>query len=464
MASLMFALGAASLFLIGIGALFIVVDLRARFDPIFRYFGVSLILISAMAAIDLYTGGAGIPVARKLAGQRVLHELACVFFPFSGIYLMRIAGMRIPWARNLLIGAGLFFAPLVPFPWMLKIRADQVVGGALYLPLFFPYAIFYIGFSYFVLCRNLMRAPRGEARFAVIHLAAFVILTLSGLLDMIGIVDPAWKLFVSYKIFGILIFGIMSAYVFKERFFLLLKERDEIYRRLDTLRREMDGSESLRRIGESTARISHEIRNYLATMKSNSRLIRMQGAAPGFGEAADRIERSTERLEEFTQSILTYASSPVGMTVSRIQVRPALERIVAEAFPDRAERIRLPDGNRADWLRGDGPKLEQVFFNIFKNAFEAGASRITVGVERVEGNLRVRCEDDGQGCGAEELKSVGRPFYTTKKDRGGNGLGIAISSSIIRGFGGVLRLTSKDPADGKGSGMIVDVFLPAADG
>lgn len=450
----------ASILLIGIGSVFILVDLRTGFDRIFRYFGVSLILISCMAAIDLYTGGAQVPAADKLIGQRILHEIACVFFPFSGTYLMLIAGMRIRWAGALLIGAGICFAPLVPTRWMLGLEDGVVRGGPLYLPLFFPFAVFYIGFSYFVLVRNFLKSQPGQKRFALIHLLAFVILTLSGLLDMIGIVDPSWKLFVSYKIFGILIFGAMSAYVFTERFFLLLQERQETYDRLETLRRRMDGADPMREIGESAAHISHEIKNHLATMKSNTHLIKLKTGDPGTREEADRIERSTERLEGFTRSILNYASATGNLTKSTCCARSALEDCVRGFFADRGENIRITAPGPLPAVLGEKAKLEQVYLNLLKNAFEAGAARVEVALEPAGRGQRIIIADDGPGCSPEQLASLGKPFFTTRKAEGGTGLGIAISRALVEGLGGSISFLARQGREG--TGMRVEIELPLA--
>ena len=449
----------ASFLLIGIGVLFVWVDYRAGFDRIFRYFGASLIFISFMAAIDLYTGGADVPVRQKLIGQRILHEIACVFFPFSATYLMLIADLRIRWAKNVLIGGGFAFAALAPTGLMLGVQHGVVKGGPVYLPLFFPFAIFYILLTYYVLTVNLLRSGPANRKFAFIHLLAFIILTISGLLDMIGIIDPSWKLFVSYKIFGILIFGAMSAYVFTERFFMLLQERQETFNRLEILRKRIDAAEPLREIGESTVHISHEIKNYLATMKANSQLIRLK-AGDEAGVEADRIERSAERLESFTRSILAYSSAAGNLSLASVRPKVALEDCVREFFAGKEADIMV-EGDEGVQVRGDKAKLEQVYLNLIRNAFEANAVRIRVRVSPRDRFCRVEIEDDGPGCSPQELGSLGKPFYSKKKQQGGTGLGIAISRAIVEGIGGNLHFRTKPEGSGK-SGLIAIMDLPLA--
>ena len=199
-------------------------------------------------------------------------------------------------------------------------------------------------------------------------------------------------------------------------------------------------------------------------MKSNSLLIRMKSEDAGMRIEADRIERSTERLESFTRSILNYASSSATVNQGRAEfcARAALEDCVREFFPARAADIAIAPGSGPAVIRGDRAKLGQVYLNLIRNSFEAGARKVAVSFSGEAGILRIRLEDDGRGCPEAELPSLGKPFYTTRKEQGGTGLGIAISRAIIEGFGGILSYQSLRAYGNGSAGMAASIELPSA--
>src|SRR3569832_2009295 len=73
--------------LFAIGLLFILIDIRTRFDRSFRFFGASLILLCGMTAIDLWIMPNTPSLDRQIFWQRIYHALACFFIPFSLWYI-----------------------------------------------------------------------------------------------------------------------------------------------------------------------------------------------------------------------------------------------------------------------------------------------------------------------------------------------------------------------------------------
>jgi PAS domain S-box-containing protein len=87
-------------------------------------------------------------------------------------------------------------------------------------------------------------------------------------------------------------------------------------------------------------------------------------------------------------------------------------------------------------------ELEQVFVNLIRNAAESQDSGATVTITTwVEGNeIEIRIEDDGPGISEIHANHVFDPFYTTRLQQGGTGLGLSVAHGIIEDHGGRMWL------------------------
>jgi signal transduction histidine kinase len=106
-------------------------------------------------------------------------------------------------------------------------------------------------------------------------------------------------------------------------------------------------------------------------------------------------------------------------------------------------------------------ELEQVVVNLMNNALQALPSNhcgVTVSTRRDPdtGEVVVEVADEGTGMSPEVLGRIEEPFFSTRMDSGGLGLGVSISRSILNEHGGSLSFESEV---GKGTRAIVR--LPA---
>ena len=72
----------------------------------------------------------------------------------------------------------------------------------------------------------------------------------------------------------------------------------------------------------------------------------------------------------------------------------------------------------------------------------------------------VSVEDNGAGCDRETAKRLFTPFFTTKKDQHGAGLGLAVSKNIVESHGGSISAQLKNLSESGTGGLIVTVTLP----
>ena len=110
---------------------------------------------------------------------------------------------------------------------------------------------------------------------------------------------------------------------------------------------------------------------------------------------------------------------------------------------------------------GNSSEMEQVFLNLLLNATHAMGAGGKLSLAQVEagaeGTLGIYVEDTGAGIPREYLERVWEPFFSTKSEGHGTGLGLAVCLSVIQSHGGTIEIDSEE-----GMGTRVTVRLPKA--
>ena len=111
---------------------------------------------------------------------------------------------------------------------------------------------------------------------------------------------------------------------------------------------------------------------------------------------------------------------------------------------------------------GNPQRIEQVVVNLVLNACQALSDRsraieITTRGDAAAGTVILCVRDEGTGIVPEHLPHLTDPFFTTKRETGGTGLGLSVSAGILKEHGGGLTFESEP-----GRGTTVCLVLPAA--
>jgi signal transduction histidine kinase len=117
--------------------------------------------------------------------------------------------------------------------------------------------------------------------------------------------------------------------------------------------------------------------------------------------------------------------------------------------------------NNIPLIMGNNQQLGQVVINLLMNACQALPSRqcgiwISTGYDASTGQVIFSVKDEGGGIPKDLRNRIMEPFFTTRVDEGGTGLGLTISNSIIKNHNGVLDFTSEH-----GTGSVFSVRIPA---
>jgi signal transduction histidine kinase len=103
--------------------------------------------------------------------------------------------------------------------------------------------------------------------------------------------------------------------------------------------------------------------------------------------------------------------------------------------------------------------LRQVLLNLFMNAIQAmdsgGELKVLVGPADTPGEIRIDVIDNGPGIPPESMGQIFDPFFSTKKEGIGTGLGLSVSYNIIEKNGGRMEVESQP-----GQGAHFSIFLP----
>ena len=241
-----------------------------------------------------------------------------------------------------------------------------------------------------------------------------------------------------------------------------IAERQRLQGELKETEQSLAQSSKLAVLGEMSAAVSHELNQPLAAMKTylaGAKLLLRRKRSEEAMSSFQRIDDLIDRMGAITRQLKSYARKG-EQAFERVDMREALASALTLMEPQlRQEGVEIaqtvpPEPVMVDV---DRLRLEQVVINLARNAVDAmrGLPRreldILLAASGEDAVLAVR--DTGHGI--DDPEQLFEPFYTTKAPGEGVGLGLAISSGIVRDLGG--RLTARNRPDG---GAVFEVRLP----
>jgi signal transduction histidine kinase len=250
-------------------------------------------------------------------------------------------------------------------------------------------------------------------------------------------------------------------------FFIILelKKRNAAYRSLREAYKDLETTKPLRELGQSSAFINHEIKNYMMIISGYATLLmKSKDLCERDRNMADNIAQTTAKLQEFSLSVLELSKSKTPRGNSEVDLARLLRDCIDAYFPKKSAKFATGGAAPAEgfFVDGNPEKLERVFINAFRNSFEAGANGIAVRFHACNAVALIVIEDDGAGCDAERLSNLSATFFTTKRGVRGAGLGLCVIRSIIEAHGGNINIYSKNTLGGGKHGIVTQITLPAS--
>lgn len=174
------------------------------------------------------------------------------------------------------------------------------------------------------------------------------------------------------------------------------------------------------------------------------------------GESFNRILRSSRRIKFIVEELRKFSRKDVGTPLEEIEINTLIQSsisLVENKIKKSTQNFHVSYGDNIPRLKGNYQRLEQVLVNLIQNACDAledstQGIMISTAYDSQNSEIVINVKDEGSGMNRETLKRIFDPFYTTKRDRGGTGLGLAVSANIVKEHGGTLTFTSQP---GKGT-------------
>ena len=232
----------------------------------------------------------------------------------------------------------------------------------------------------------------------------------------------------------------------------------EVTKEKEVLRTEKQAS-----LDELTATFAHEIRNPIAAAKS---LVQQMGEDPTSVENVEYAKVALDelaRVERSVSHLLKYAKEE-DYNFDNVNLSGVLDgaltqmRSKLEASSVKVSRNYLTGPT----VRADADKLRQVFSNMIDNAIDAmssttGERRLEVAIHRGRGGVAtVIVRDNGCGIAEDKQAKIFNPFYTSKQN--GTGLGLGVAKKVIDAHRGTIEVSSD-----LGVGTEFLVSIPLAD-
>jgi signal transduction histidine kinase len=207
--------------------------------------------------------------------------------------------------------------------------------------------------------------------------------------------------------------------------------------------------------------VSHELKSPLTSIQGAAELLRddLDAPAPAMSDAdrrkfldnivadADRLAKISTRLRDFARAENPIAVGSAKLSSAITGLRAAFPSLEIRASGELDAPMRISEENAAI-----------IFANLADNAARHGSTVLELSVTR-QGNLQlIKVGDDGEGVSPNNRTQIFDSFFTTRRDSGGTGMGLAIVRAMLDAHGGAIRLL-----DSK-AGTAFELTIPLADG
>jgi two-component system NtrC family sensor kinase len=222
-------------------------------------------------------------------------------------------------------------------------------------------------------------------------------------------------------------------------------------------------SEKMASMGQLAASIAHEVNNPLSGVLIYNQLIAKKITRGDFNREAildylSKMEHELSRSTKLIRSLLDFG----------VQTEPKIKEVNVNDVLNRALELAIHAGYKENTrveknlrplptFMADPDQLEQVFVNLIMNALQAmpTGGKLTLRTFMENREMKIAVQDTGCGIPPENLSKIFTPFFSTKKEVKGVGLGLSVSYGIIQGLKGRIEVESK-----VGEGTTFTVCLP----
>ena len=396
-----------------------------------------------------------------LRRQRTRESLIAVSFTIFSVFLMYVTATLGWWPLYVPI-----LAIEVAFVWWAYVTGFQDhTTRAVIITLFACVSIFFYGAH--------------SENFNVVLPTMCVFTVLFGLYQLRPVLDIVFGtqiLLLAYHIFFLgtfemsadklerdrMVLQLLSWFVLNGLVFYSIHRTAEFEQEVSDLNAQIDKVQKIK--DDFVANTSHELRTPINTVSGMSEILLQEDLPENAHNRALDIQMTGIELQTIVTDILDYAALEAGthtLSPRAYNITSTINDVMnMTVFQNREKNLQLIfdcDPHIPCLLYGDEQQLRRVMNNLIGNAIKftnEGGVVVTVGFrpEEYGVNLIVSIKDTGIGMSKEDMEKIFQDFYQADPDRNrtaeGMGLGLTISSALIKNMGGFLTVRSQE---GKGS-------------
>lgn len=223
---------------------------------------------------------------------------------------------------------------------------------------------------------------------------------------------------------------------------------------------QMQKYDKLQTLGVLSTSIAHEYNNFLTPAMIYTEMLESEKLTQEGREILENLRGSILNCGEFSRQLKDYArQETLDSGFEDFDLAEAvqadcqfIERLKPKQIQLRTEIVKEPMK-----LRGSRRAVSQILINLANNAFQAitGDGTITLELKRQDQSAVLRITDTGSGMDAETQAKIYDPFFTTKGEKEGTGLGLSVVKKLVQRMGGSLTCESE-----LGSGTVFTLRFP----
>lgn len=219
------------------------------------------------------------------------------------------------------------------------------------------------------------------------------------------------------------------------------------------LERRIIHAEKLASVGQLAAGVVHELNNPLTSISVYSDYLLKQAEKQGVKSADTlklrRIHDSADRILRFSRELLAYAK-PTPEEPTLLDLTKVVERSLEycdHLITERGVHVSAHYGEGLLPMLGVATQLQQVLVNLITNACHAmpeGVGELMIAIEiNHQDEIELRITDNGSGISPDHLSRIFEPFFSTKGEGHGTGLGLPIVRNIVESHSGSIEVQSE---------------------
>lgn len=224
-------------------------------------------------------------------------------------------------------------------------------------------------------------------------------------------------------------------------------EFDKMVANLQNRTSELAQSEKLSAVGQLAAGIAHDVKNPLGVIKGLAEEI--EENMPANSDSIQHlrvIQDNASRADAILNDLMTFSrQSAFEMKYQNI-CDTVHKAVRLTGYLARKGYVEIDVETKTDQIMTyfASQQIEQVLINLIQNAVQAmpEGGKLLIKVSEAFGNISISVADTGLGIKEENLRKVFDPFYTTKPEGEGTGLGLSVSYGIIKKHQGTIKVES----------------------